>query len=301
MAKIAVILVNYYGMKDTDECIRSIRQSDMKADIVVVDNSCGSEEAALLQKAHLDVTVIANRENIGFAAANNAGIRWAMERDYEYVMLLNNDTVIEPDMIRFLVGKADQGTVAVPAMYYASQPDALWYGGGSISRWLGKSRHLQLRTERTVTYATGCCMMLHRDIIMNVGMLDKRYFMYCEDLEYSLRLAENHVSILYVPEAKLFHKVGKSSGGPQSPLSNYYLTRNRLHCIREHRSYFRPTAYLFSISTRYIRMIMSVFHDDRFRAFQSGISDYKRGVWGKRKCENSMRQSQAASEILEEK
>lgn len=283
MGKIAIVLVNYYGMKDTDECIRSIRQSDMKADIVIVDNSCGSGEAALLQEAHPDVTVIANQENVGFAAANNAGIRWATERGYEYVMLLNNDTVIEPDMMRLLIGKADQRTVAVPSMYYASQPDVLWYGGGSISKWLGKNRHMKLRTGRTVTYATGCCMMLHKDVIMNVGMLDERYFMYCEDLDYSLRLAENHVSIIYVPEAKLFHKVGKSSGGSQSSLSIYYLTRNRLHCIRDHRSYFKPTAYLFSISTRYIRMFMSIFHHDRFHAFQNGISDYKQGVWGKRK------------------
>ena len=283
MEKIAVVLVNYYGMKDTDECIRSITQSDIKADIVIVDNSCGTGEAALLQKAYPDVTVIANQENVGFAAANDAGIRWAMESGYEYVMLLNNDTVIEPDMIRLLIGKADQRTVTVPAMYYASQPDVLWYGGGSISKWLGKNRHLKLRTGRAVAFATGCCMMLHKDVIMNVGMLDERYFMYCEDLDYSLRLAENHVPIIYVPEAKLFHKVGKSSGGSQSSLSIYYLTRNRLHCIRDHRSYFKPTAYLFSISTRYIRMFMSIFHHDRFHAFQSGISDYKRGVWGKRK------------------
>ena len=301
MGKIAVVLVNYHGMKDTNACIQSIRRSDTQADIVIVDNSCGSGEAALLRQAHPDAWVIANQENVGFSAANNAGIRWALESGCEYVMLLNNDTVIEPDLIRLLAEKADRKTVAVPAMYYASQPDVLWYGGGSISRWLGKNTHLHLETGATVTYATGCCMMLHKDVITKVGMLDERYFMYCEDLEYSLRLAENHVSIVYVPEAKLFHKVGKSSGGAQSPLSVYYLTRNRLHCIREHPSFFRPTACLFSVSTRYIRMLLSVFQPDRFRAFQSGIRDYKRGIWGRRADENRMGQAQTASEKTEAK
>ena len=135
---------------------------------------------------------------------------------------------------------------------------------------------------RECDYATGCCIMIPASVFRKVGLLDERFFMYCEDSEFCLRLKKNGISINYVPTAKLWHKISQSTGGAESALTMYYITRNRILYLKDYKKEFAPTALAYTLVTRIIRMIqMTVKGKPEWKAFQKGIRDGLKGVTGK--------------------
>lgn len=241
MEKVGIILLNYCNYNLTIDCIESIRQSTYQNyEIIVVDNNSPDHSGKNLSQLE-GIRFLQMEENLGFAAGNNRGIEVALSDGCEYVMLLNNDTVIDSNMIETLVSRADANTVVVPKMYYfdvEGRKDILWYAGGILKYKSSDGIHIggkqedskQYSIEREATFATGCCMMIHRAILEKVGLLREEYFMYCEDTDYSIRLNKSNVRILYVPSAKLWHKVSSSSGGEMSKFIVYYVVRNKMYC-----------------------------------------------------------------------
>ena len=286
---IVVILVNYNGMKDTIECIESIEKSTVKSQIVVVDNASKENEAEKISQQFPKVKTIRSETNGGFSAGNNIGIQWALEQGYEYIALLNNDTVIAPNMLELLCQNTSDTSVSTPKMLYFSKPNIIWYGGGYFNKKTGNVGHEYLNKKdpedmavRECDYATGCCIMIPSSVFKKTGLLDERFFMYCEDSEFCLRLKENGIGINYVPAAKLWHKIGQSTGGAESALSMYYITRNRILYLKDYKQEFEPTALAYTIVTRIIRMIqMIVKGKPEWKAFWKGISDGIKGVTGK--------------------
>jgi GT2 family glycosyltransferase len=286
--KVAVILVNFNGISDTIECIESLHCSKIPLKIVVVDNDSNDNEALRISQKYPNVEVIHLNQNLGFTGGNNVGIQWALGKGYEYIALLNNDTIIDNNLFSALLEFADKNTVVVPYMYYHSAPNTLWFGGGKINRWTGNVNHIYKQQKDNKTFycdfVTGCCFLAHRSIWENVGLLNDDYFMYNEDSEFSIRLQKSGIKIRIIPSAKLWHKVGRSSGGRVSLLSSYYVTRNRLYLLKTHKDFFKPSAYLFSLITRYIwalRMLISG-KKDIADAFIQGIKDSKKNVMGKK-------------------
>lgn len=286
MNGIFVILVNYNGINDTLDCINSILATQLEGvSIVVVDNASDKDETIEIKNKYPNVITIRSTVNGGFSAGNNIGIKYALEHGATYIMLLNNDTIIAPDMISLLLTYCNDKTITVPKMLYYSEKEKVWYGGGEINRWTGTAVHCDLnrkevpQSRRFCTFATGCCMMIKADIFTTIGLLNENYFMYSEDVDFCIRLLNYGIRIEYIPQAKLWHKVGASSGGEMSPFSTYYGTRNRLNLIRENRSFFHKTAYWYCLITRYIRMIQA---KDKMvkRAFLKAIDDHRKGLWG---------------------
>lgn len=287
--KVAIILVDYNGLKDTIECIESIEKSTVQSQIILVDNASVENDARTISQQFPEVKTIRSELNGGFSAGNNLGIRWALEQEYEYIALLNNDTVVAPNMLELLCQYASETSVSAPKMLYYSKPETIWYGGGKINRKTGNAEHYYMnqedpgdKTVRKCDFATGCCIMIPASVFRKVGLLDERFFMYCEDSDFCLRLKENGIGINYVPEAKLWHKVSKSTGGDESAFSIYYMTRNRILYIKDHQKEFAPTALAYTVVTRIIRMIqMIVKVKPEWKAFRKGIRDGIRGVTGK--------------------
>lgn len=289
-----IILVNYNGAKDTLECVESIRKNDYdNIYTIIVDNN--SKDIGVLKsklsKAN-DVTIISLKENFGFAKANNIGIEKALNNKADYVLLLNNDTVIEDTLVSKLVRNSQShgDCVCVPKMYYYSEKNRIWYGGGEINRFTGNAKHSYMNELDNknmnlsyVTFATGCCILIPRNVIDKVGMLSCEYFMYCEDTDYCIRILLNDFKILFVPEAHLWHKVSKSTGGSTSPFSNYYITRNRLIYVKKYKNFFFFTAKYFSILSRYLRKFQArmKYNKELYFAFKYGIDDFKNGITGK--------------------
>ena len=131
--RIAVILVNYNGLEDTRECIDSIIHNNIRdVSIVVVDNASIRNETEILKKEYKDIKTIRSEINGGFSFGNNLGIKWAIDNKYNYILLLNNDTVIDRDMIRILAKESSESVVTVPTMLYYSDPYRIWFGGCDI-------------------------------------------------------------------------------------------------------------------------------------------------------------------------
>lgn len=242
--KVYIIILNWNGWQDTLECLDSLKNiSYDNFSIVVVDN--GSKDDSVYRiKNHFAQFAIRNSQfiildsNLGFAGGNNAGIKYAMENGADYILLINNDTIVDKNFLGELVeaGEADNKIgLAGPKIYYYSEPNRIWFAGGKIN-WLknsGKHRGLdeidagQYDKARKVDYLTGCSLLIKREVIEKIGGLSNDYFLYYEDTDFCLRAKSAGYKCLYVPSAEIYHKVSRSTK-PGSSSYVYYHTRNGL-------------------------------------------------------------------------
>lgn len=289
MDNIFLILINFNNYAMTIECVNSIVQSTYKNySIVIVDNASSDDSYEKLSTFYNEqqmVYVIKASENNGFSAGNNIGIDFAIKHGAEYIMLLNNDTVIDKEMIALLHAKADKHTVTLPKMFYYSDPKVIWYAGGKIDYKCGNIKHIgqdrrdsaMYSSELLCSFMTGCCALIHKSVLQSVGLLDESYFMYGEDVDYSIRLKKKGIRILLVPMAKLWHKVGGSSSS--NKLNIYYDTRNKLLLMDKYNfSKYAKVKYRLKIFLLYIRGIIKRNND---LYFKKAYIDYKKKVTGK--------------------
>lgn len=235
MPHIGIVISNYNGWQDTLACLDSLRRQTVQDfEVVLIDDASTDDSVAQL-RGRLDPNVVflPQRQNLGFAAANNLGIRRALADGAQWVMLLNNDTVCRPDMLETLLRQTPPGAVSCPKMLFMDPPDEVWFAGGTLDRRTGRVVHLgghekdgpAVSEKKQVGFITFCCVMLPRAVIETVGYLDEELFMYCEDVDYCMRLSDAGVPLWYLPDAVLHHKTGGTAGGM---LSVYYITRNTL-------------------------------------------------------------------------
>lgn len=288
MSAIATILVNYNGIDDTIATIESLKKSTVKTDVIVVDNASKNEEGKKIENLFSDITVITNSRNVGFAAANNIGIKKAISMNCDYVLVLNNDVEIAPSMIEKLLDYGKRGYVVAPLMFYHSNKNIIWFGGGRINKHTGASEHLNMNKHdygelipMECSFLTGCCMMIPVNVINTVGFFDESYFMYCEDNDYSIRLMNNGVPMIINTDAVLWHKVGRSTGGGYNMFNTYYNTRNRVLCIKKNKGFFSWTALRVTYITRMIRMVQFMLTRKKYwKAVWWGVIDGLRDVNG---------------------
>ena len=239
--RVAVILVNWNGRDITLECLHSLSASSYShTNLIVVDNASSDGSAEAIRSRYPDVTLLSMPENLRFAGGNNAGMREALARGADMVLLLNNDTVVDAECLTHLVARmqADPayGMVA-PKILYFDQPDRIWFAGGEISMWTGTMRHIGIREVdlgqhdmvREIGYASGCCILVRADVIRKIGMLDESYHMYTEDADWSMRVRRAGYAIVYEPAAKVWHKLSVTAGGHLSwyKLKNKFISNMR--------------------------------------------------------------------------
>jgi GT2 family glycosyltransferase len=223
------------------------------ANIVVVDNASTDGTAQAIKAAHGDrVTLIINEENLGFAGGNNVGIRYALEKGADYVLLLNNDTVVDPKLLSSLVGvissEADIGIVG-PKIFFAFPSNKIWFAGGEVFLSRGTARHIGIRktdrgqydTIRAVDYISGCALLARRDVFEKVGFLDESYQTYFEDTDFCMRAKQHNYRIVYVPEGKVWHMISSSAGGQ---LGRKKIARKMKSSFRFFRHYASPHHWL---------------------------------------------------------
>jgi len=238
-----IILVNWNGMRDTLECLQSLEQvSYSKFKILVVDNASSDGSVEEISKQYPKVEFICNKENLRFAGGNNVGIEYALKQKAEYVLLLNNDTTVEKNFLSELVNAFENNAnvgIAGAKIFYFSDKKRIWYAGGRVNLKTGITSHRGIRhidneqfnkTEET-DYITGCCMLLKREVIDEVGMLDESYFIYGEDADWCLRAKKVGYKLLYVPSAIVYHKVSVSSGGHFSWFKNWNKLKSSLRLL----------------------------------------------------------------------
>jgi GT2 family glycosyltransferase len=231
-----VIILNWNGRDVITECIDSLREVNYPPlRIVVVDNNSQDDSPQLVRDNYPEVEMIENEENLLFAAGNNVGIRYALQQGADYILLLNNDTEVDADFSRHLVDALDsdeRNGIAGPKILYHHEAERIWYGGGGFYPLIWIPRHLNIRKsdqklgqQRIETgYVSGCAMLIKREVIEDIGLLDSSYYMYCEDVDYCLRASIAGWKCVYEPSARVYHKVSASSGGGLTP----YKLENRI-------------------------------------------------------------------------
>lgn len=253
MSKVFISLLTFNDNKSTLECLKSI--TDLNIDnielyVVVVDNASDKPFKTEESLRQFNLKIIRNDKNLGFSGGHNIGIKYSLEKGADYVVILNNDTEVERNLIKnMLQSFKNEIGIVVPKIYFAKgfeyhnkrysekeKGKVIWYAGGEID-WknvLGKhigvddidgSKYSQ---KKETEIATGCCMMIKKEVFEKVGMLDDNYFLYYEDADFSVRTKKNGYRILFEPTANLWHKNAAATGGSGSELQDYYITRNRL-------------------------------------------------------------------------
>lgn len=259
--KVAIILVNYNGEKFQTECIQSIYNMNYNNyDIIIIDNDSKDNSVKIVKEKFKDIILIETGKNNGVAKGNNIGIEYALNNGYEYVLLLNNDTEVDKQMLTKMLEKASEDILVTCKMYYYTPSNKIWYAGGQINWNKGTTTHFGMdefdvdkyNESRFVEYTPTCCLLVHRFIFEKIGIMDEKYFMYYDDTDFCARVKNNGFRVWYEASAKLWHKVSSSSGGEDSPLSIYYCTRNRLYFIDKHCKN-KVISNLFFYTTRSIR------------------------------------------------
>lgn len=243
MKTLAVIVLSWNGVAFTRETLQSLAACRVpdgwRMRTLVVDNASvdGSPEMVRTEFPAADLLALA--ENRRFAGGNNAGLERALADGAAAVMLINNDVMADPLLIEKLLAALAENPragAAAPLIYYAPPTNRIWYAGGRCRPWLAHSSHRairerdrgQFRSIEPTGYLSGCCLLASADAWRKVGLLDERYFIYAEDADWCLRARAAGYELLFVPTARLWHRVSASSGGAMNPWKVYQRLRANL-------------------------------------------------------------------------
>ena len=252
---LSIITVNYNGLKDTCELIESLPADDESLEVIVVDNASTQDEASEIENRFPHVMVIRSDENLGFAGGNNLGIQAAHGK---YLFFLNNDTIIhQPSAISHLIKRlesSDEIGIVSPKIRFSWNNQSIQYAGytplSSITLrnkpiGCGEDDHGQYDTAHPTPYAHGAAMMVKREVIEQAGMIPECYFLYYEELDWSVMIRRAGYEIWYEPACTVYHKESQTTGRI-SPLKTFYITRNRLlFAKRNIKGISRYVSYLY--------------------------------------------------------
>lgn len=265
--KTYVILLNWNNAKDTLECVDSLIQLDYKQfDILICDNDSADEDLTKLINgissinAKLNslndtknIEILKTGGNLGFAGGVNFGIRHVIKsNDYDYIWILNNDTVVSPDALSQLVTYASENNVGIcgsSLVYYHEREKLQALGGAHYYPWTGRSKAIgafksisEISTsakiaEEQMSYVIGASMLVSKAFIEAIGVMHEEYFLYSEELDWAHRGVLKGQRLGYAPKSIVYHKHGATigtnpSGG--SLLSLYYLYRSKVLFTRAH-------------------------------------------------------------------
>ena len=290
-SKVGIILVNYNGYEDTIRCIQSIANiTYSNYAVYIVDNGSTNNSVNIIGKfiKQFDgITLISSEENLGFSGGNNIGIRRALCEGAEYVLLLNNDTIVTERFLEPLLESSVENKIATGRIMYWKEKKIIWYAGGKLSQKLGRAWHDDINkeywegllNEQKVTFISGCCILIPKSVLRKIGILEEKYFLYYEDTEYCWRALNAGIELIYNPESVIYHNVS-STTGHNSVLMNYYKVRNRQYLIKDYvQGLNKVHAYLYAACESIVGLLIKKY---QFKAVRLGYSDFYKGIMGKK-------------------
>jgi hypothetical protein len=282
---LSIVAVNYNGYKDTCELIDSIPFND-EMEVIIVDNASIQDEATSIQKNYPKVKVIRSEKNLGFAGGNNLGIKVAIGK---YIFLVNNDTIFRDFNYQSLIDRLESSPkigIVCPKISFSWANNPIQFTGythlskvtvRNKSIGFGEEDRGQYDTPHPTPYAHGAAMMIKRDVIEKVGLMPDCYFLYYEELDWSMMITRAGYEIWYEPSCTIYHKESQTTG-QNSPLRTYYITRNRLLLVK--RNWEGITKYIsyfylfFLVAPRDIIKNTIKGHFIHVKAIIKGICDF---------------------------
>jgi len=245
MPPVIIIIVAWNQLEKTLDCLETVaalNYPDFR--VLLVDNGSEPPLAEAISARFPDVTMLRLPANLGFAGGYNAGLRHALECDSRYFLLLNNDTLLRPDVLTKLGAEIERATdigLVTAKIYYAADPQRIWTVGANLNVFLdlkdggaGQIDTGQWDEPRDIDFAPFCALLIRRDVIEEVGLLDEAFFLYYEDMDYCRRAKAAGWRARLCPAAHVLHDVSASSGGRDSPMERYWMAQSSGRYFRKH-------------------------------------------------------------------
>ena len=255
--KIAIIIINWNTYQLTFNCLKSLKACTYKnKTIFLVDNGSKDGSGDKIALEFPDINFIKNEINEGFTGANNKALKVILKQNFDYVLLLNNDTEVKPNFLSLLEARmdSDQNLAATqPLILDFPNKNTIWNGGGSFNSFFGLSKTRyngliykpQLKIETFTEWISGCCILVKIEVIKKVGLLDNRFFAYFEDVDWSIRMTKLGYKLGVVPKSIIYHQSSgstkmnnTSNEGNLSPYAHYLNVRNHIYLIKKHTFFF---------------------------------------------------------------
>ena len=236
--KAVFIVLSYNGCDDTIECLESLYSCNGgAADVIVVDNNSTPSVESILTGRFPDIDLVSLNQNLGWAGGNNVGIEIAVKRGYEWICLLNNDTVFPEGQVKAWVDTLTKLPAALvqPSIYYWDDPEVPQLLEGYDKAGIKLPNAKEWHGKILMDYAYGACLAIHRDIFQKVGFFDERLFLQLEETDFYRRAVRAGYVSVCASEVKMFHKESKAFGGRTTPGKTYYTIRNSLLLLEKHR------------------------------------------------------------------
>jgi len=293
--KVGIVVLTYNCIDYTRGCLSSLRAlayPDFM--VVVVDNASTDGSPDIIRKEFPEVTLLPQSENLGFTGGSNVGIQWCLAQDFDAVLLLNNDTVVAPDFLAWMVPHLACSCMVTPKIVSMNQPEVFGVCMGEYDlHWgvwrdnvYGKSITSAAPSPVSIGMAAACCLLIPKQVFECVGNFDDNYFLYYEDVDLITRAKHAGFDLIYEPEATVSHNE-RTSSGPTAlvPLLIYYNVRNRLYFVSKY-SQKGKRYYLFLcyfVMTRILYMLLWTVQGNfrNIRATLCGIRDYTAGSMGR--------------------
>jgi len=285
---LSIITINYNGLKDTCELIDTLPLNDETIEVIVVDNASTQDEATELERRYPQIIVIRSDKNLGFAGGNNLGIQAAKGK---YLFFINNDTILRPQTsdLRLLIARLESSPkigMASPKIRFTWGKQPIQYAGYTpLSKITLRNKSIGFGEEdcgqydiaHSTPYAHGAAMIVKHEVIEKAGMMPECYFLYYEELDWSMMIRHAKYEIWYDPSCTVFHKESQTTG-QQSPIKTYYITRNRLlFALRNINGSERYRTYLYIIGIVAVRDILKYLCKGQInmaKAVMKGIKDF---------------------------
>lgn len=266
--KVTIVLLNYNGANDTIDCLQSLLSiSYHNYNIIIVDNDSSDksiEEIKIYMQNHniehiifpsivsaledenqnTFISIIQSEHNGGYGYGNNIGIKYALKNNADYVLILNNDTVVDPCFLEPIVQMCEKDKsigIATGKIYFYDKPDTIWSNGGKFNHCIAKVEHMNFNEKdigqkppKENTFISGCMWLIPKQVFERVGLINEEYFMYVEDLEFCQRVLNVGYKLNVCTQSKIWHKVGSTTGGAFSNFSVAWRSKNMNKFIRVH-------------------------------------------------------------------
>jgi GT2 family glycosyltransferase len=244
---VTTVVVNWNLKEETLNCLQSLTRLDHPCKTIVVDNGSSDGSAKYIAHHFPQIELITLPSNVGFGTACNRAITQALKDTVcEYIFLLNNDAVTHPNTLSELMKVAlshPEVGIFGPKVYYRNDPDRIWYAGArrhwgllvATDTGRGQIDRGQFNTLREVDYVFGAAMLIGRAVFERIGLFDEKFFLYLEDLDFCLRAQATGFSLLFVPQARVWHK-GSASTNHNKAIRRYHLARSTTYFLKKHTS-----------------------------------------------------------------
>jgi hypothetical protein len=295
LLKLGIVILHFNRAETTISCLQAVMVSDYRNyEVVIVDNGSKNDSVDFIRSQYPDQVILETGENLGYAGGNNYGIRYFLEKDIDYVLILNDDAILAPDTLSLLSLAAEDHPRAgflAPIVLMKEQPEVIFSVGmrfnevfNPIHNGLGEVNQGQYSQILQMDALTGSALLVSRQVIEKIGMLDERFFLYFEEVDWCYRGKQAGFEIIAIPQAHVWHPDTRVRD-ENSILLSYYLTRNSLYFLKKHNL---GTKIAVRRQLYFIRMILSWTLKPRWKgkkpqrdAVLNGLLDYHRNRMGK--------------------